>query len=113
MTKIIPLLLGLLLTALQAAAQTVTIERATLGSGEPGQVGYENAEAVENDVYHVPQYLPGSPTSAMLWARVIQVQCHRDGDLTRCDGYHWSPGMGRAEYLYFTPVLATSEAPAR
>jgi hypothetical protein len=114
MNKVLTCFLFLLLFGLQAAAQTVSIERYVLGSGEPGQAGFENAEAVENNIYHVPQYLPGSPTSAMLWARVIQVPCHREGDLTRCEGYHWSPAMGRAEYLYFTPVLAaSSEAPAR
>src|SRR5690606_18854143 len=95
-----------LLAALAAGAQTVAIERAPLGSGEPGQTGYENAEAVENNIYHAPQYLPGSPTSAALWARTIPVRCVRTEGEVRCEGYHWTPAMGRGEYLYFTPVFA-------
>lgn len=100
-----------------AAAQTpppVRIERSFLGSGQPEQAGYENATAVTNDVYHAPQYLPGSPTAATIWPRVVEVPCSKgaDGSLL-CSGYHWLPSYGRAEYLYFRPVLAPpADAPA-
>lgn len=88
---------------------TVEIQRLYLGSGEPERPGYENATFVLNDVYHVPQYLPGLPTAASIWPRVIDVPCTRlpSGGL-RCQGYSWSPAMGRAEYLYFRPVLVVS-----
>ena len=86
-----------------------------LGSpGEPG--GYENAERVLGDVYHVPQFLPGYPTSATLWPRVIDVPCTRAaGGEIQCQGYQWLPKYGRAEYLFFRPVLVagpTAEAPS-
>lgn len=88
---------------------TVEIQRLYLGSGEPERPGYENATFVLNDVYHVPQYLPGLPTAASIWPRVIDVPCTAlaSGGL-RCQGYHWTPAMGRAEYLYFRPVLVTA-----
>lgn len=89
-----------------ALAQTVQIERTPYGSGEPGQAGGEAAVLVENNIYHAPQYLPGSPTAASLWPRVIRVQCQQAGEGLQCDGYHWAPWMGHAEYLYFTPVIA-------
>lgn len=94
------------------AATAVEIERTFLGSGEPEQRGFENATAVINDSYHAPQYMPGYPTAATLWARTIEVPCTRsvEGRL-QCKGYQWSPAMGRAEYLYFRPVL-TAMAPA-
>lgn len=95
----------------QAGAPPVVVEiqRLYLGSGEPGQPGFENATLVVNDVYHVPQYLPGRPTAASIWPRVIDVPCTRlaSGGL-RCQGYAWRPGIGRAEYLYFRPVVVAS-----
>lgn len=93
-----------------ALAQTVRIERTPYGSGEPGQGGAEAAVRVENNIYHAPQYLPGYPTAASLWPRVIRVQCQQAGDALQCDGYHWAEWMGRAEYLYFTPVIAAVPA---
>lgn len=88
---------------------TVEIQRLYLGSGEPERPGYENATLVLNDVYHVPQYLPGLPTAASLWPRVIDVPCTvLPSGALRCRGYSWTPAMGRAEYLYFRPVVAAS-----
>lgn len=86
----------------------VSIQRNFLGSGEPGQAGFENAEKVFNNVYFAPQYLPGEPTSASIWARVIDVPCHQTGTEIQCQGYNWSPSMGRGEYLYFRPILVAS-----
>ena len=92
---------------LDCAAQPLTIERLPLGSGEPGQAGFENAQpvAIDENVYHVPQYLPGFPTAATLWPRIIQVRCRQTPSLLQCDGYQWVPAFGRAEYLYFVPVI--------
>ena len=94
--------------------QNVVIERYTYGSGEPDKVGLENATQITNDVFHAPQYMPGSPTAASIWSRVIEVPCTRSPTgVLQCKGYHWSPAMGRAEYLYFRPVLvAQAQAPA-
>jgi hypothetical protein len=92
-----------------APPATVEIQRLYLGSGEPERAGYENATFVVNDVYHVPQYLPGWPTSRSIWPRVVDVPCTAlaSGGL-RCQGYSWTPAMGRAEYLYFRPMLAAA-----
>ena len=56
--------------------------------------------------YYVPQYLPYYPTAATIWARVVQVPCEKaaDGKLT-CEGYNWTPDMGRAEYLFIMPKI--------
>jgi hypothetical protein len=93
------------------AQPVVEIGRMLLGSGEPGQPGVENATMVANDVYHVPQYLPGFPTAATIWPRVIEVPCRSVAARLRCDGYNWTPAMGRGEYLYFTPVLGAVPQP--
>lgn len=96
-----------------APVTNVQIQRNILGSGSPGEEpgGYENAERVLNDIYHVPQYLPGSPTAATIWPRVIDVPCARasSGELL-CQGYEWLPKFGRAEYLFFRPVLVAAPA---
>jgi hypothetical protein len=89
---------------LGASCAQVRIGRAVLGSGEPGTTGLENASAVANDIYHAPQYLPGSPTAATIYPRVLELPCHAAEGETHCAGYNWSPRMGRAEYLFFTPV---------
>lgn len=89
-----------------AAFGQVEIGRMLLGSGEPGQPGFENATPVYNNVYHVPQYLPGYPTAATIWPRVIEVLCRQVEARLQCDGYYWTPKMGRGEYLYFVPVMA-------
>lgn len=94
-----------------ANVSAVDIARRPLGSGEPEQPGYEKAEPVFDNVFHVPQYLPGEPTAATIWPRVIQVLCTRTGEGLQCDGYSWSPSMGRAEYLFFTPVEAARVRP--
>lgn len=86
-------LLGLLLTALSASAVEIT--------GQPMGV-HESAEPY----YYVPQYLPYYPTAATIWARVIEVPCEKaaDGKVT-CEGYNWTPNMGRAEYLFIMPKI--------
>ena len=109
---------AILAGALAPADAQVQIGRAPLGSGEPGQAGLENATLVYDNIYHVPQYLPGFPTAATLWPRVVEVPCRRAGAGLQCEGYNWTPRMGRAEYLFFVPVLisgapvSATEAPA-
>jgi len=117
--------------AASASAQTATIDiqRNEYGSGTPGMRGIENADVVENNIYHAPQYLPFHPTAGTIWPRVVEVPCvrvgtsvvstvNRRGDVVarttepklKCDGYNWTPKMGRGEYLFFKPVIA--EPPA-
>jgi hypothetical protein len=96
-----------LAVTLAPAIGQVQIGRSPLGSGEPGQSGLENATLVFDNVYHVPQYMPGFPTAATLWPRVVEVPCRRVGAGLQCDGYNWTPRMGRAEYLFFVPVLVS------
>lgn len=106
-----------------AFAQNVSIERNTLGSGEQGVKGFENSTLVlDNDIYHAPQYMAAFPTAATIWPRVVDVACIRvgtsveatygkDGQVTgafaqpmlKCEGYEWTPKMGRGEYLFFRP----------
>lgn len=94
-------------------APQLQIERRVLGSGEPGQAGFENAVpvAIGDNVYHGPQYLPGYPTAATLWPRIVQVRCSRGQNLLQCEGYQWTPALGRAEYLYFVPVIVPAGNP--
>lgn len=99
-------LLVLLALSGTAFAQNVEIQRNTLGSGEPGKSGYENAVPLGNGTYHAPQYLPGSPTSATIYPRVVEVPCIETaaGRLS-CEGYRWRPEFGRAEYLLIVPTV--------
>ncbi len=93
------------LSALAAAPPVVknaplSIERKLLGSGEQGQQGVEQAQPVGDfGVWHVPQYMPGYPTSATIWPRVITVRCRNQ----QCEGDSITPDMGPGEYLFFVP----------
>jgi len=96
-----------------AFAAEVNVGKAVLGSGTPSlsTKGTENAKVVdnskvENNILHAPQYMPGLPTAATIWPRVVEVPCTKDskGDLT-CAGYNWSPSMGRGEYLFVSPKV--------
>jgi hypothetical protein len=81
-----------------ASAPGLRIERRPFGSGLQNATGIENAEPVGDlGVWHVPQYLPGYPTSATIWPRVIDVTCINDV----CPGYNITPALGRGEYLFF------------
>lgn len=98
--------LAALLASTAAFAQNVGIGRVDLGSGVPGQGGHERAQQVlENDIYHAPQYMPGFPTAATIWPRVVEVPCTKLGDTLKCQGYGWQPKYGRGEYLFFKVVL--------
>ncbi len=90
-----------------------SIRKTFLGSGTPGEQGFENATQIENDVFHAPQYLPGFPTAATIWPRVIEVKCTAGGPGGQplCDDYEWSPAYGRGEYLYFRGTVAQAVIP--
>lgn len=80
----------------------IKIQRNILGSGiQNASVTADVATPVgDYGVYHVPQYMPGFPTAATIWPRVVEVKCQND----RCEGYENTPALGRGEYLFFKPV---------
>lgn len=84
----------------------VNLSNKELGSGTPGKTGYENAVKWDNNIFHAPQYMPGHPTAATLYPRVIDVECVKVSTGLNCKGYNWLPELGRGEYLMIRPVLA-------
>lgn len=104
MKKLISLL-TLAVLATPIIAQQVNIGRQSGGSGSPEFTGVEQATHWDNDIYHAPQYMPGYPTAATLWPRVVDVDCEENGKVLNCNGYHWTPNMGRGEYLMIHPVI--------
>jgi hypothetical protein len=103
--------LGIFMALMVGSLGAQTINNQPYGSGTPGATGPENATLVDNNVFHAPQYLPGSPTAASIWPRVVEVPCTNVGGAIRCDGYVWQPRLGRGEYLFFKPVVATPVQP--
>lgn len=87
------------------AANEITIHNMPYGSGTPGQDGTTIATEVSPGLYQAPQYMPGYPTSATLFPRVVNVPCTRAGNVISCEGYNWYPALGRGEYLLFHPVV--------
>ena len=81
----------------------VAVDRVENGSGQPNAQGVENAELWGNDVYHAPQYMPGYPTAAVIYPRIINVKCEKTDSGLHCKGYNWTPDMGRGEYLMVHP----------
>ena len=96
----------LLMIATSTAFAGVDVNRQPLGSGEPGTVGSETATPVMDGLLHTPQYMPGHPTAATIYPRVVDVPCTKapSGSL-QCDGYNWMPEMGRGEYLFVRPRM--------
>lgn len=106
------IVLSALLIATSAFAE-VTVESRQFGSGTPGSVGSQVAAPVgDTGLVHTPQYLPGSPTAATIYPRVIEVNCVKlaDGN-AKCDGYNWLPEMGRGEYLFIKPRIVEAPRP--
>lgn len=97
MTK---LLLALTLLSIGSAAQAFELTGKPLGTNGSNE-----------EYYSVPQYLPYYPTSAPIWPRVVEVQCDetKSGTL-QCDGYNWTPAMGRGEYLFVVPKIRPKNA---
>lgn len=94
--------------------KSIPVIRNQLGTGTPASVitvGIENARYVADNYYHVPQYMPNYPTAAVIWPRVIDLECERVEGQVRCNGYHWLPEMGRGEYLFVTPRIKEPVAP--
>jgi hypothetical protein len=86
----------------QASIASMKIERVYMGSGSQDVAGTENADPVADfGVWHVPQYMPGFPTAATIWPRVVEARC-TEGNA--CAGYLITPEMGRGEYLFFRPI---------
>lgn len=110
MKKVIVALFLTMLAGL-VSAQQVSIGRNDAGSGTPGAFGVENATKWDNDIYHASQYMPGYPTAAPLWVRVINVTCAKAVNGVNCDGYNWLPEMGRGEYLMIRPVIVEAPKP--
>ena len=94
-----------------AMAQNVNVTRESLGSGQPELSGTEQTTKWDNNVFHAPQYMPGYPTAATLYPRVIDVPCLQTGTTLQCKGYNWSPDMGRGEYLMVRPVIVKEPVP--
>jgi len=89
------------MSVVRADTPTLRIERMLFGSGLQNATGTDNAQQVgDYGVWHVPQYMPGYPTAATLWPRVVEVPCANDV----CRGYEVTPSLGRGEYLYFRPA---------
>ena len=84
-----------------ASISGVKIERMLFGSGSQDASGMEKADPVADfGVWHAPQYMPGFPTAATIWPRVVDVRCANN----TCTGYLITPEMGRGEYLFFRQV---------
>lgn len=85
-----------------ANISSMKIERIHLGSGSQDAAGTDDADPVADfGVWHVPQYMPGFPTAATIWPRVVDVRCTEDN---ACAGYLNTPEVGRGEYLFFKPI---------
>ena len=100
-----------------AQAADPTVYQIQLGSGVPDGEKLTDAPPVMDGMYHAPQYLPGNPTAATIWPRVVDVECTKTDDLSTggnslvCNGYNWSPDMGRGEYIYIRPRLKDEPVP--
>lgn len=103
-----------LLFSAASFAQNVVVQSQDLGTSiRTQQPTTELALPVlQNDIYHVPQYMPNYPTAASIWPRIVDVPCVQVGADLKCDGYEWSPKYGRGEYLFFHPVVAVPVQPS-
>lgn len=87
-----------------ALADAVIIQQKAYGSGTPGtKGGTVTTSSLPDGLYYAPQYLPGFPTAATIWPRVIDVKCKKVAGDVNCAGYNWTPDMGRGEYLLIRP----------
>lgn len=92
----------------------VPVTREQLGTGTPASmvtVGTEWAKIVDDGYYHTPQQMAGFPTAATIWPRVVEVQCALGEHGVVCDGYNWTPKLGRGEYLFIKPVYKEAPVP--
>lgn len=56
-------------------------------------------------IHHVPGMLPGHPTAATLWPRIIRVECVMEDGKMKCDYPARTPSVGRGEYVMYEPVF--------
>lgn len=92
----------------------LTVTRKSLGLGTPASMitaGNEQAVFVDDDYFHAPQDMPFYPTAAVIWPRVVDLLCDRLNDQVVCEGFHWQPALGRAEYLFVTPRIKEVKPP--
>jgi hypothetical protein len=93
-------------------AGAVVVMRHQLGIGTPGVKGLEPANHMGEGIYHSPQYMTQYPTAGVIWSRVVDVECDKinTGEYV-CDGYNWSPALGRGEYLFIRPTMKAPVCP--
>lgn len=114
MNKMIIAVLALTASTTAMADEEFGVNRSKLGLGTPAQnvtVGLENASHVSNGMYFVPQYMPGYPTAATIFPRAVEVDCETVDGQVKCDGYNWTPNLGRGEYLFIVPKPKAPIAP--
>ena len=109
-------LLTIGLVGFASAHETVVINNEE-GIGTPaatGKLGTESAKVWDStrEIYHVPQYMPGYPTAAVIFPRVVDVECKQNGSTLLCKGYHLLPEDGRGEYLMIHPVVREEPKPS-
>ena len=56
-------------------------------------------------IHHVPGMLPGHPTAATIWPRIIRVQCTMEDGKMKCDYPARSPDVDRGEYVLYEPIF--------
>lgn len=103
-----------ILACTSAFAGDILIKNDQLGSGIPAQtvtIGDQQAEPVGDGMYFIPQQLSGYPTAATIWPRAVQVECVKTATGLQCDGFNYSPKLGRGEYLFVIPVLKQQPQP--
>lgn len=117
MKKTFILMAALAVSSTAFAAGDVNVTRKGLGLGTPStkfsNVGVENAVPVNTspEVLFVPKYLPHYPTAAVIWPRIVEVPCKETVGVLQCEGFHWTPDMGRGEYLFITPKVVAEQKP--
>lgn len=85
-------------------AQDAAIEDRTYGSGNSESMHTVEVITQPGGVGWAPQHMPGYPTAATLWPRVVEVECKISGKNLICDGYQVRPQYGRGEYLFIKPI---------
>lgn len=117
MKKSFLLMAALAVSTTAFAAGDVNVTRKGLGLGTPStkfsNAGVENTVPTNYspDVLFVPKYLPGYPTAATIWPRIVEVPCKETKGALECEGFHWTPDMGRGEYLFVTPKVVAEPKP--
>jgi hypothetical protein len=115
MKKLLALAIVAMSVGTAFADPSVLIQQRAYGSGMPSVPGTQGtpvvketqaSSALPDGLYYVPQYLPGYPTAAVIFPRVIDVSCVRAkaGNVS-CEGYNWLPEYGRGEYLLIRPTV--------